>query len=369
MDNSTNNQQLNDVVKKKKKWIVPVIIAVVLVIAVVTAAVLYAVTTKPAKKLRRQLDIADKYLSDMDYENAILAYEKALEIDSGCEEGYVGIGKSYLALAENAEAEGDLEKALEYLRDGKTRMEQGLNQTDSDAIKDELKRIEDAIERIEEQIEQEKTQNDENEILSLLAEALADGKYKEAIDYTFDDAFLETADSVADGNPLIEETAAGTVGIYRLSAINGRVNTPFGWTEIYSMDGDQPLNSQLYVYFGGYAADGKRDGEGIWFLADAYTGAYTYDDNGEKEFHGYVKDYWLYTGTFANDLPNGSFTLYNNNQDVMTKALTGDVVNGLYHGHTYWHPEYYGPGDWYDYENGVCTNPNQPKDRTAVVGF
>ena len=44
-------------------------------------------------------------------------------------------------------------------------------------------------------------------------------KYKEAIDYTFDDAFLETADSVAAGNPLIEETAAGTVGIYRLSAI------------------------------------------------------------------------------------------------------------------------------------------------------
>lgn len=115
-------------------------------------------------------------------------------------------------------------------------------------IKDELKRIEDAIERIEEQIEQEKTQNDENEILSLLAEALADEKYKEAIDYTFDDAFLETADSVVAGNPLIEETAAGTVGIYRLSAINGMVNTPFGWHEIYSMDGNQPqrlLTSRL----------------------------------------------------------------------------------------------------------------------------
>ena len=72
--------------KKKKKWLLPTIIAVIVVIAAISAIIVYNL---PANRLNRQLALAEKYMSELNYEAAILAYKAAIEIDPKCEDAYL----------------------------------------------------------------------------------------------------------------------------------------------------------------------------------------------------------------------------------------------------------------------------------------
>ena len=58
-----------------------------------------------------------RYLSDGNYEEAILAFTAAIKIDPKCPENYIGRGAAYIGLGETAEnlaaAQADYEKAIE----------------------------------------------------------------------------------------------------------------------------------------------------------------------------------------------------------------------------------------------------------------
>lgn len=74
--------------KKKPLVIVGIVIGVLLALAIGTGAI-YARNT-PERRLERQLELGEKYLEEMDYEQAVAAYRAALEIDPRCTEAYLG---------------------------------------------------------------------------------------------------------------------------------------------------------------------------------------------------------------------------------------------------------------------------------------
>ena len=141
MDNREINNQTPQEIKKKKKWIVPVIIGVAaaLLIGLIVGGFIYVKSVAlPKKELKKQLDLGDKYLSDMDYDNAILAYREAISINPKNEKAYLGLGKTYEAMADEALDEGDVEKALDCLSDGIKALKNGYGNTGSEEIKEEL---------------------------------------------------------------------------------------------------------------------------------------------------------------------------------------------------------------------------------------
>ncbi|MBR3039714.1 MAG: VWA domain-containing protein [Lachnospiraceae bacterium] len=134
-----------NVVSKKKKWL-PGLIAGVsagLVLAIgVAVFVMIFVSGADSRKAKKQLDIANKYLTNLDYENAILAYEDVIAIDPKCEEAYLSIADAYEALADNTrEDEGGYKKSIEYIDKGIRALKRGYSNTDSDDIKKRLEEL------------------------------------------------------------------------------------------------------------------------------------------------------------------------------------------------------------------------------------
>lgn len=145
MDHSQNSQMTDVTVKKKKNWIIPVVIGgVLLFLTLIASVVLITVFAVPKAGLKKHLNLGDKYLTDMDYENAILAYKDAIEIDPKCEEAYIGLADAYEAAIDEALDSGDYDYALELIKDEIRDMKQGEGNTGSDDIS---KRLDDAKDR------------------------------------------------------------------------------------------------------------------------------------------------------------------------------------------------------------------------------
>jgi tetratricopeptide (TPR) repeat protein len=193
MENEMNSQ----VVEKKKNKALPVIIAVAIVVVVgacIGGLVLFRSITKPQRELKKQLAIADKYLSEADYENAILAYEDALVIDPKNTEAFVGIISAYRKMGDDEMAIFSAVRALEVTGD-----------QDFKAIADEMQTALDAKKaNLDEPVEEpgeEESEEEPEEIdvvdFSLLEEI-------NITDYTY-----EYSEGATDGNP----DAVGMMGV------------------------------------------------------------------------------------------------------------------------------------------------------------
>lgn len=96
-----------------------------------------------AQRLQKQLELGQKYLEELDYENAVIAFEKAIAIDPKNVEAYIGLSKAY-------EGMGAYEKSISLL-------ENAYEATDAEEIKLLLEQ------REEEKKEQEKKEREQNE--------------------------------------------------------------------------------------------------------------------------------------------------------------------------------------------------------------
>lgn len=63
------------------------------------------------QRIKRQLSLGEKYLDEMDYENAILAYNMAIAIDPNSAESYVGLAEAYAGIE-------DYDKSLDTIKAG-----------------------------------------------------------------------------------------------------------------------------------------------------------------------------------------------------------------------------------------------------------
>lgn len=103
------------------------------------------------KEWQDQYDLGRRYMSEGNYEEAILAFMAAIEIDPKNPDGYLFLAKAY-------ERSGDPEKALEVL-------EWGYDETDDEDIQEEIEELEEELEELEEledRDEKSEDQSDEN---------------------------------------------------------------------------------------------------------------------------------------------------------------------------------------------------------------
>ena len=94
-----------------KKLIVIIIVAAILMIGGVSAIVAVNVTKPSSQSALTDIQIAERYLSEKNYEQAIIEFEKILEIEPMNVEAYLGLADAYIG-------KGDTDKALEILRKG-----------------------------------------------------------------------------------------------------------------------------------------------------------------------------------------------------------------------------------------------------------
>lgn len=116
---------------KKIPLIIGAAVAVFLIIIIGVIISIKVYSTETGTSLQEQLDLGNKYLNELNYEQAIIAYETAIEIDPMSVDAYLGLADTY-------EKQGNYDKTLEVLQ-------LGYENTKSDLILREIERIETLI--------------------------------------------------------------------------------------------------------------------------------------------------------------------------------------------------------------------------------
>lgn len=106
-----------------KKWGIIGGIAVIL-IALIIGIGIY---NSPSNQLSRQLDLGNRYLEEQNYEQAVLAFDKAIEIDPMNVEAYLGKAQAYAGM-------GDVSMAIQAL-------EEGYERTGDERLLEEMQRL------------------------------------------------------------------------------------------------------------------------------------------------------------------------------------------------------------------------------------
>lgn len=109
---------MSEEMKVPSKFNKKIIMAAVGATMFLLAAVLAITVPKrvEAGRLAEQLNLGDKYVSELNYEQAIAAYLKAIEIEPKCEDAYFALVDIYIVIGEFEQAEEILAKAEKELR-------------------------------------------------------------------------------------------------------------------------------------------------------------------------------------------------------------------------------------------------------------
>lgn len=100
--------------KKKKNNKIGVVVVIAIILAIIVAAIFIVMTFVSSgqnEQLQEQLDLGKKYLNELNYEQAIVSYEMAIEIDPMSVDAYLGLASVY-------EEQGEYEKAISVLEEG-----------------------------------------------------------------------------------------------------------------------------------------------------------------------------------------------------------------------------------------------------------
>lgn len=114
MDN--NDQQENLIVKKKPFPIWAVIAVVAVLVGTMVGAAVFA-RAGNEKKVTRQLELARKYVSGLDYEQAIIAYQAAIDINPKNADAYLELAELFLENNDKERAEEILNEAMNLVSD------------------------------------------------------------------------------------------------------------------------------------------------------------------------------------------------------------------------------------------------------------
>ncbi len=96
---------------KNKRNIIILVISLIVVIVGAVVAVM-AVGSRGVSEPVEQLTLAQRYLDEQDYEQAVIEFERLIEIDPKNTEAYIGLAKAYNALGKTDKAAEALNKAL-----------------------------------------------------------------------------------------------------------------------------------------------------------------------------------------------------------------------------------------------------------------
>ena len=237
MDNT--NMQPTQEIRKKKKWLLPVILgaaALLLIGAGVTAFIYIRTVAMPKKEVQRNLNLGDKYLTDMDYEKAVLSYKEAITIDPKNVKAYVGLGDAYLAWADELAEEGDTEEAIKKLKKGIKELKPGIDETGSDEVKEKKEELEERKKELEER--KEEGENAEK------TESVEKTEEKSSEEYEKTELYREAYEAYL--NLLSSDPS------YNLADLNGNPEKCVCFADVYGDEAPEMICVQKSIFDTGY---------------------------------------------------------------------------------------------------------------------
>ena len=309
--------------KKGKKWLIFVIVGVVLAAAI--AAGIFVVTRAvPQQKSRQELAVADKFLDELEYEEAIAHYLNAIELNPANYEAYEGVYNAYLGIIGIAHADLDFDTALDYVSDALDVLNNGL-----DNFREGSKEYEAIDEMIDELKQTKKDLKEERDNSEEPAEnGEAEGSGEAAVTEEIE-VIEEEEDSY--GPKPVQIIRTDDIGdtTYESYDSEGRLimRTEYNWnaylveSEEFSYDSEGKLVSSFITYSGGNGP---------------YEYVYEYNEFGE-----------LYRKYFSGEEYGGfTYEYYRDRDDnvILENVYSGSTVNaeGLF------------DSTGYVYENGIC---------------
>ena len=100
--------------KSNKKTIAIIGAAALLCLMASVIIILARVGSSDGRRLNHQLQLGQKYLEEMDYEQAVVAFNEAIKIDPANEEAYHGLAEAYFRLGEYGNSLECLDVLLEW---------------------------------------------------------------------------------------------------------------------------------------------------------------------------------------------------------------------------------------------------------------
>ncbi|MCM1217670.1 MAG: tetratricopeptide repeat protein [Lachnospiraceae bacterium] len=144
----------------QKRQCVFIVAGIVILIALAVGIGIY---NTPANRLKRQFDLGNRYLEEMNYEQAVIAFESAIEIDPISVDAYLGLAEAYVG-------KDDYESAIDALQ-------RGYELTGDEEIKIRLDELTLRMDGVN-QKDKMKEQRDESVLEVVSNEKSDDGKWK-----------------------------------------------------------------------------------------------------------------------------------------------------------------------------------------------
>jgi len=259
----------------KKKVLTIVGIAVLAIIMAVFIGIIAYNNSIPVK-LSKQLELGQKYLTEQDYEQAVVAYQAAIEIDPMNVDAYLGLADAYIG-------QGDLEKAAEVL------------QTGYDATADE--RLKDKLEEVTTEIERIKAEEEAARLAAEKAAAEAAEKARreavlkelyELIEADDDEAVVEYVNAeIFQKDWFLTDSYSPSGDTENGTALD--IST-YAWNDL----NDEEI-MEVYI-FCGEKTSGSYESTGKWYVIE------------EDEIQEEGSEYCKYEGAWKNGKPNGKGT-------------------------------------------------------------
>lgn len=242
---------------------------------------------------QEQYDLGVRYLSEGNYEEAIIAFTAAIEIDPNHALAYAGRGDTYMAMAE--QTQNTTEESLALLESAIVDYEQ------ADALGDTLakEKLQESRSVLQQMQLAQEVQLRLEELYTLFEKDDVEG----AKALMRQDLYKELSSSISEGFCFFGEDSGIGLAVY-------------------------PNN----FYYYGQWENGKRNGQGTWVCA-------VYEDGSDMESY-------VYEGAWRNNLPNGKGCIVRNrypdkiqlepgHTTSVCTEITGTFSDGLYHGTIY----------------------------------
>ncbi len=111
-----------------------IIVIIIAVLVTVVAIGLVVFSNSPSQRVRKQLELGQKYLSELNYEQAVAAFKEALNIEPGNADAQSGIVDTYVAWSADMVSQSEFEAAVAVLDEARTVLpdNQELNDFEAD---------------------------------------------------------------------------------------------------------------------------------------------------------------------------------------------------------------------------------------------
>ncbi len=270
-----------------KHWAIIGIAAVLIVLA---GAMIFIFGGSSAKKLQKQLDLGQKYLEEMNYEEAVVAFQAAIEIDPMSVDAYLGLVEVYIRT-------GEFDTALEYARNG-------YEATGAERLKEKMEMIE-----------------SENKARELQKQLDLGQQYLEEMNYEEAAAAFEAAIEI---DPMNVDAYLGLVEVYIRT---GEFDTALEYAKKgYEVTGDERLKEKIdMIKSGNITASNGWKMQESYYDADGSLFYYLLYQYGEQGV-GWTSLFWA-----DGSLIDEGKCLYNEKGDPIVSYSLGYDFEGRPH--------------------------------------